>query len=244
MASNPADPRLGTADWDHWWEARLAKSGSDFLPYFNAPQVLHSGRSADVVNRDDALVRVMREAGLSTVLCAGNGVSQEPRALAAGGLDVTALDLSPLASAAAQRFALDARSVDRFVAPQNLAPGGRVRFVVGDLMDASICPGPFDVVIERRTIQRFPEDERAAALGVLARRLGDRGILVSHCNDDQFPPEWGWAANAPDGLFHASEAWLREHGWTLWEGRPDAPLTGRVAWLIRSGSMKRPPART
>lgn len=243
MTSDSAQLRGDTADWDRWWTVRLAKGKSDFFPYFNAPMSLYGGRITAIVSRDDALVHVMREFALSTVLCAGNGISQEPRALAAAGLDVTALDLSPFASAAAQRFALDERGVDQFVDPSRLAPGGSVRFVVGDLMDPSVCPGPFDVIIERRTIQRFPEHEWGAALGALARRLGDPGIFVSHCNDDQFPSDWGWAANAPAGLFHASDAWFRECGWTVWDGHKLAPtLTRRVAWLLRSGSPKPDPA--
>jgi hypothetical protein len=40
----------------------------------------------------------MSASGLRTVLCAGNGISPEPRALAAAGFDVTALDFSPAAT--------------------------------------------------------------------------------------------------------------------------------------------------
>jgi hypothetical protein len=47
---------------------------------------------------DWELVGAMRANGMKTVLCVGNGISQEPRALAWAGFDVTALDLSPLAT--------------------------------------------------------------------------------------------------------------------------------------------------
>jgi|SRR5215213_851866 len=43
------------------------------------------------------LVDTMHANGLNTVLCVGNGISQEPRALAWAGFDVTVLDLSPYA---------------------------------------------------------------------------------------------------------------------------------------------------
>jgi hypothetical protein len=54
---------------------------------------------------DGALVDAMRANGLRTVLCVGNGISQEPKALARAGFAVTALDLSPLATDVAERAA-------------------------------------------------------------------------------------------------------------------------------------------
>ncbi len=45
---------------------------------------------------DGELVDAMRANALRRVLCLGNGISQEPRALAWAGFEVTALDISPL----------------------------------------------------------------------------------------------------------------------------------------------------
>jgi hypothetical protein len=115
-------------------------------------------------------------------------------------------------------------------------------FVVGDLLDPSVCPGPFDVVIERRVVQTFWEKGCPAALSALAARLGTVGIFLSFCLDDPFPKELGWAFHET-GLFKASEFWCRAGGWVLWDGTPAPPLAGRVAWLIRSGTMKPPPER-
>jgi hypothetical protein len=168
----------------------------------------------------------MAEYGLRTVLCAGNGVSREPHALAEAGFDVTALDLSPTASGIAKKaFERDPRRVGSFAGPEVHRKGGHVEFVVGNLLDTTVCPGPFDVIIERRTIQRLREDERPAGLEALAGRLGEFGILVSHCNDVH--------CSRPK-LFHASESWFRERCWTIWDGPPGPALAGRVAWLIRS----------
>lgn len=114
-----------------------------------------------------------------------------------------------------------------------------MEFVAGDLRDRTVCAGPFDVVIERRTVQHFAESDRANALAALAGRLRDRGILLSECCDDPFPPDLGRSQHA-SGYFHASESWCRAQRWTIWDGVPSATLVGRVALLVRTGSMKRP----
>jgi hypothetical protein len=80
----------------------------------------------DPANRDDLLVSVMAEYGLRTVLCAGNGVSQEPRALAAVGLDVTSLDISPVAVRFAQAFRGDSRQLG-FFSTTSVPTGGPCR---------------------------------------------------------------------------------------------------------------------
>jgi hypothetical protein len=223
-------------DWDRWWQDRLSgRRRAEVFPYL--PTFIHhyNGRDVDPVNRDDLLVSVMAEYGLRTVLCAGNGVSQEPRALAAVGLDVTSLDISSVAVRFAQAFRGDSRQLGYFSSPPVCRPEGRVEFVVGDLLDSTVCPGPFDVVIERRTVQVLREDVRPAALLALSTRLGDPGIFLSLCLDDPFPQELGWSQH-DSGLFHASQSWFQEHGWTIWDGVPSSALAGRVAWLVRAGS--------
>jgi hypothetical protein len=221
--------------WGEWWKTRLSKGTGDTHPMLPAPLTEYRGRWYDLANKDNLLIAIMREYGLRTVLCAGNGVSQEPHKLAAAGFDVTALDISPIAVAFAEK-------------PQGLSciletrrTGGHAQFVVGNLLDTTVCPGPFDVIIERRTVQRFAEQEWATALEALSGRLSKTGLFLSQCLDDSFPPERGWAFHET-GLFHASEGWFREHRWAIWDGAPSSTVTGRVAWLIRSGSMKPPPS--
>ena|SRR5215469_8364395 len=86
--------------WDSWWEERISKRRTSrfMFPIVEAPMIKYGGTYVDVVNSDDLLLAIMAEYGLKKVLCAGNGLSQEPRALARAGYDVTALDLSPKAS--------------------------------------------------------------------------------------------------------------------------------------------------
>ncbi len=230
---------MGTQDaesWDRWWQTRLSEGTADVFPTFPAPI------AQPAANSNDLLITAMAENGLRTVLCAGNGVSQEPRALAEAGFAVTALDISPVAARFAEAFPDDPHERGSFCRTQLRRPGGSVEFVVGDLLDVTVCPGPFDVIIERRTVQVFGEQLRAAALSALSKRLGSVGVFLSLCLDDPFPMELGWSQHKT-GLFHASESWFREQGWEIWDGVPSSPLAGQVGWLVRCGSMKPRPSR-
>ena len=229
-----------SAYWDRWWRERLgdhdARSFADFLP---GPLLQYRNRLFDL-NSDDLLLSMMAEYGLKSVLCAGNGISSEPWTLAAKGADVTVLDISAVATKFAETVHIPSRGRKLVDSPQWLGPGGRVQFVVGDLLDVTVCPGPFDVVIERCTVQTLPEDVRPAALLALSQRLGAVGIFLSVCLDDPFPTELGWSQHR-SGLYHASQSWFEQHDWTIWDGVPGVPLAGRVAWVVRAGSMKPPP---
>jgi hypothetical protein len=221
--------------WDEWWRDRLARKDSwgDVNNGSEMPLVsLHSG--------PQGLAEEMVKFGLRTVLCAGNGVAREPRILAAAGCQVTALDISSVATAFAEAYREPGRG-EPLIRPELQRPGGRVEYVVGDLLDPMVCPGPFDVVVERRCVQWFGDHERAAALSALSRRLGEVGIFLSECLDYAFPPELGWSQQGVAGLFHASEPWFQEHGWEIGPYRLGPTLTGRVAWLRRVGTMKSPP---
>jgi hypothetical protein len=224
------------AFWDRWWQARVSEGTADVFPTFPAPG------AQPAANSNHLLLSVMAEYGLRTVLCAGNGVSQEPRALAEAGCDVTALDISLVAAGFAEGFPDDPHERGSFISTQMHRLGGSVDFVVGDLLDLTVCPGPFDVVIERRTVQVFGEQQRAAALSALSKRLSRVGVFLSQCLDDPFPMELGWSQHET-GLFHASESWFREQGWAIWDGVPSFPLAGKVGWLVRCGSMKPRPSR-
>src|SRR5215208_5136720 len=69
--------------WDRWWRHQVTAR----LPLM----------FVDMFCRDDKLLDAIHERRLSTVLCVGSGVSMEPHALSAAGLQVTALDISPVA---------------------------------------------------------------------------------------------------------------------------------------------------
>jgi len=193
--------------WDQYWHDQLSHGVAEFVHLLVA---------------DGDLVDPMRANRLRTVLCVGNGISQEPRALAWAGFDVTAMDLSPLATEVARSAEPPDELLRELVTGRSGGPNGRLEYVVGDLCDPSCCAGPYDVVIDRRTLQLFADENRAKAIQAVANRLGSRGIFFSQSNDG------GWKSPVP-GL-HAAESWFRAEGWQFWRG--EVPLTTRVAWLL------------
>jgi len=98
-------------------------------------------------------------------------------------------------------------------------------FLTGDILDPSVCSGPFDAIIERRMLQLFPEDERGIALETLASRLTQDGLFLSHCHDGRWKP--------PDDPVHQVERFFRDRGWTICRGE-GLNQAGRVAWLEMS----------
>jgi hypothetical protein len=105
--------------------------------------------------------------------------------------------------------------------------GGSLSVVTGDLTNPDLCPGPFDVVIERRTVQLFPEAERTAALERLVARLAVRGTFVSHEH------RGGWKPGNARG--HFAESWLTDRGFALHAGPPGTPdAEARLAHLVFS----------
>ena len=208
---------IAPVDWEQWWRDKVSQGSIEHWRRgsVQAPIVNYRDGGYCPATNDLLLEEIMPECGLRTVLCAGNGVSDKAGLLAAAGFDVTALDISPTATRLAESFE---QNRDRLA--------GRLEFVAGDLLDKAICPGPVDVVIERRTVQTFPARERPAALRALTARLGPVGIFVTHCNDGSYGVGRKW--------FHASEAWLREQNWQVWERVPELPLAGQAAWLVRS----------
>ncbi len=196
--------------WDRYWNDQVS---NDLGP-----------PAFDLFVHDDGLIRVMRQCGFRRVLCAGSGISQEPRALAEAGLEVTALDLSPVAQQLAQAWPLTPQDVTCFFDEALRRSGGRVDFVSGDLVDPSVAPGPYDVIIERRTLQLFYPNEADRALDALAARLQPEGILFSHCHSG------GW--RPPQPRVHLLRDLFVRHGWTVGESGLDPKPPGRVVWLL------------
>jgi hypothetical protein len=112
--------------WDQWWKDRLSRGSAHWFmfPMIEAPLVQCRGRLHDLANSDHLLIAIMAEYGLRTILCAGSGMSQEPRALAEAGFEVTALDLSPIALRVAEAFELDSYSVSYFCGLEAHRTGG------------------------------------------------------------------------------------------------------------------------
>jgi hypothetical protein len=198
------------AAWDNYWYNQVSHG-------LGAPLF-------DMFVSDETLVEVMARHGFRTILCAGNGISQEPRTFAAAGFEVTALDSSPLALRIAKTWQSGESSGRTEVVSKTSE--GRVHFVVGDLLDADVCPGPFDVVIERRTLQVFSEVERPSAVDALLARLQPEGILVSQCHDARWRP--------PAEPSHPVRTLLQAKGIHIWSGGPGPKPAGRVGWVETS----------
>ena len=235
------DPRA----WDDYWRNQLEVGAMD-------------QGFADMMSSDDALPGLLARRGSRTILCAGNGLSSEALSLALLGFQVTALDISAVAARALERmlrgpehpvhripgFAFGDDNavtvagdgpIDPELCPDmhrsaDHAPkgGGALAFVTGDLMDPEVCPGPFDVVIERRTVQLFPQHEQISALHRLVERLAESGVFVSHEH------QGGWEPG--ETRSHHAEAWLRSRGFVVRsdaEGeQPDS--APRLAYLMFS----------
>lgn len=105
--------------------------------------------------------------------------------------------------------------------------GGTLKFLAGDLLNPEFCPGPFDAVVERRTVQLYSGAERDRILERLAARLAPQGIFVSHCHLG-----W-WRPGEP--RIHPFKQWFQENGFTIIPPRADnaaVPTTsGRTAML-------------
>lgn len=245
MESGSLDPPRDMHDsaaWDQYWNKQLE---------FGAMEQ----SMMDQMASDPSLPSLLTRRGVRFVLCAGNGLSREAVALAMYGFHVTALDISSLAAAAFHdSFAnpehpvrqvsgsvlrddgtlvfSDQGQIDSALAPPmhhsagQHKGGGTLTFVAGDLTRPDVCRGPYDAVIERRTLQLFG-DEKIAALDGLIARLRPKGIFVSH--------EHAGAWRPGDPRNHYAEAHLRNRGFAVHhgdgEGVTDAP---RVAYLLFS----------
>jgi len=199
--------------WDRYWKAHL---GHGF-----GPQLF------DMFTDDSLLIEVMRRDHLRSVLCVGNGISIEPRALAVAGFTVVALDISGVANAVASQIPVSDDDIARIIGRRGHAEGGSVEFITGDIMDPTVCKGPYDVIVERRTAQNYGDAGMPTFLTALTDRLATPGILVSHCHDG------GWRPGSEPR--HATRDWFRENKWVVWEGSLAAgPTRKHVAWLFTS----------
>jgi chemotaxis methyl-accepting protein methylase len=175
--------------------------------------------------RDSSLIKWLVKRRAKTLLCAGNGISQEPRALAEAGFQVIAMDLSPRAVHLAETWQFGSQELDRFCPKELRAPGGSSAFTIGNILDTSVCSGPFDAIIERRTLQLFPPEERGTALDRLALRLKPDGLFISHCHDGGWKP--------PHEPVHHVEKFFRDRGWAITHGDKSNDV-GRICWLQTS----------
>ncbi|MGE3164369.1 MAG: hypothetical protein AB7O52_05665 [Planctomycetota bacterium] len=201
--STVSDPEA----WDKYWQDQFEHDVIGFV---------------DIFCNTGVLVDAMRANGLRTVLCVGSGVSMEPRALESAGFEVTALDLSPLAMEVLRINTPQPEYLADFLSGRPLAEGGSLTIVAGDLLDETTCPGPYDVIIERRTLQLFVGSDLPRAIDAVAKRMGDPSVLMSQSHDGAWRP--------PAQPRNKVAECLTGLCWEPWNGR--TPLAGRVAWTM------------
>lgn len=164
----PGMPAWGDASgWDRYWQK--GNGGEDGL--------CELAILATLIGEVSAAAR-----GRTRVLFVGNGLSPSPKRLAAAGFDVEALDLSPWATRrAAERPTEDAvRPWLRYAeleVPDLQVAGGNVHHVCGDLLDASVCPGPFDAIVAAFVLHGFDDARLEEAAARLFERTTPTGVI-------------------------------------------------------------------
>ncbi|MBI2374846.1 MAG: class I SAM-dependent methyltransferase [Deltaproteobacteria bacterium] len=158
--------------------------------------------------------------GARKILFVASGSSFEPHVLAELGYEVDGFDISAVVvdDLVGRPPSAEALAQLRQRAPPQLVPVGEPREYVptrGDLMDASICPGPYDVVVCNRTLQNMRRDSRPEACQRLVDRLGPTGLLIAsvHNNDTAHAHITGVLTNLVPPV------------------QQDAPTTGRSFYL-------------
>ena len=216
----PAD-RFDPAAWDRYWTTHLEVGPTE-------------SAFSDMMASDPKLLETLTRRATTTILCVGGGLSVEPIVLALHGFDVTMLDISQVPrnvflwiTASAEHplcsipgVMLAERGVVVFTGVGPIDPdacppmhrsdrylpkrGGTLRYVVGDVRNRELCVGPYDAVIERRTIQLFDASRRVEALECVESRLSERGLFVSHEHRGSWKPG--------QALTHYASKWTRSHG--------------------------------
>jgi hypothetical protein len=155
--------------WGNYWGDRIGGNNADGKFFY--------------FEITDKVVPVFRELNLKTILCVGNGVSLEPLALAHAGFNVDVLDISKQAMSFISNYNLTESDINRFYNGKEYRSGGTLRFIVGDFTDKSVCSGPYDVIITKRTLQYFTRCNFLEVIDCLIERLNYNGILISHTHN-------------------------------------------------------------
>jgi hypothetical protein len=164
--------------WDHYWAEKLD----------------NSWMLRNLMDLTQLIIPALHERGCRSLLCAGNGIDLEARAFACAGFAVTALDISPLATQFAANYALSAEELARFAyfaafkddaarLTTLIQTARPVTYVTGSLFDPTVCAGPYDVILTRRTLQLFSPERMVEAGLALLDRLTPTGVIVHHTHN-------------------------------------------------------------
>jgi len=208
--------------WNYFWKYLINIDKHDLL--------------FDIFDDSSWLIPFLKKLGYQTILCAGNGISLEPYALAYAGFDVTVLDVSAYANQYLSSYQIsgqelkylsyfDNLNLEEVPTEEILNKVKSVKFVTGSIFDNDICPGLFDVIITRRTVQLFnliSEDQLIAAMQSLLNRLTPTGLLINHGHNayaiNDFLQDWllsqgiGASTEINDKLQHKNQKFVYLRG--------------------------------
>jgi hypothetical protein len=155
--------------WNNYWQAKIASGAAqEHFFYFEIT---------------DQIVPLLRKLNLTKILCVGNGISLEAPALAYAGFQVDVLDISSAAITYLSNYQLTDKDLMNFYRADQYRPGGKIDYIVGDFTDINLCPGPYDLIITRRTLQYFTRNNFIAVINTLIARLNDGGVFINHSHN-------------------------------------------------------------
>ncbi|MGK7903234.1 MAG: pentapeptide repeat-containing protein [Hormoscilla sp.] len=179
----PNDP-TDVEGWDVFWKQMTSdyRVEYDLYPFFD---------------ESDILIPLLQQRGCQTILCAGNGIAVEPYMLAYLGFSVTGLDISSQATKYLANFPITPKYIKNFdyfqqeqqeetqteFSEQVIKKIKSVKLVTGDIFQRQHCPGPFDAIITRRTLQCFwrkSPEKIFQGIQALLDRLSPTGLLYFH----------------------------------------------------------------
>lgn len=158
-----------TEYWENYWKSRISDTDADGKFFY--------------FEITDELVPILRKLDLRKILCVGNGVSLEALALAYAGFEVDVLDISKEAIDFISNYELTDNDLKKFYSENQHHEGGKINYIVGDFTDKSICPGSYDVIITRRTLQYFTRNNFFRTLNTLIEKLNEGGMFVNHTHN-------------------------------------------------------------
>jgi hypothetical protein len=164
--------------WDSYWERVLRDTPQSIGWHTYAPMGLIWVR---------LLLDQWALGGARRLLFVGNGISLTPWAFAWAGHHVVALDRSAVATKFLQTLEVSEKHLRPFFryckeagvpVEERRREGGSVAIVCGDMCDASVAAGPFDVVFSEASLQGLSAPRLSAA----ADAIRDRTTDVSECH--------------------------------------------------------------
>ena len=134
-----------------------------------------------------ALAAYLRQVGpRGRALDLGAGAGRDTIALAAAGLDVTAVDLSHRGLQRVRQRALDA------------GVSGRVETVVADACEFEILPGTYDAVVATTILDHVPVESARGLWNRMSDALTDNGFLYAEVHTTEDPGCDSWPGRDSD----------------------------------------------